>query len=253
MKIEAKSIAAFLDTLLNSSEFQDSSNNGLQVENSGRTGVVCFGVDASAEFLEKAHMMGAGMVVCHHGLSWDDSLKRITGLNYQKIAFLIRNDIALYASHLPLDAHAKYGNNALICGALGVKHLKPFGEYRGRHIGFEGMLGKPMGYELFKMKIRKKVAHDIRTMDFGKRKVQRVAVVSGGGSSAIDEAGQKGIDVFITGEPVLKAYHRSQEYGMNAVFAGHYATEVFGVRALAELVRRRFKVGTAFIDLKVAF
>ena len=243
----------FLDKELEIEKFEDSSHNGLQVENSGRVKRACFGVDASLEFFEAAAKKGADLVVCHHGISWADSLKRITGLNYGRLRFLIENDIALYACHLPLDAHARYGNNALICKALGLRSIKPFGLYKGALIGFEGKLPKPVRYEAFKKRVARAVGRELQCMDFGRKTVCTVAVVSGGGSGELDEAGLKGIDVFVTGEPTLSVYSQAQEHGINALFGGHYATEVFGVRALVDVVKKRFGIPCEFVDLGVEF
>jgi dinuclear metal center YbgI/SA1388 family protein len=248
-----KTIVAFLDDELRITEFKDSSHNGLQVENTGRIRKVCCGVDASMETFVAAQAKGADLVICHHGLSWGESLAHITDLNYKRIKFLMQHDMALYAAHLPLDAHPRYGNNAGIAKALGLQRLKPFGLYNGTHIGFAGRLPKPMRYETLKRKVAAITGSTLQTMDFGKQRVQTVAVVSGGAAGEIAEAGQKGIDVYISGEPALVAYSLAQEYGVNAIFAGHYATEVFGVQALATLLQKQFSVKAEFIDLAVPF
>jgi dinuclear metal center YbgI/SA1388 family protein len=246
-------VVAYLDDELRTGDFDDSSHNGLQVGGPDRVRRVCCGVDASMEFFVEARERRADLLVCHHGISWGDSLKRITGLNYERLAFLIRNDMALYASHLPLDAHPRYGNNAGICRALGLQALKPFGLYRGVEIGFAGRLPKPLPYARFKKLIAKAMGGEPRTMDFGKRTIRTVAVVSGGAAAEVEEAGRKGFDAYVSGEPALMAYSLAQEYGINAVFAGHYATEVFGVKTLAEQLEGRFKLKAEFIDLRVPF
>jgi len=248
-----RKIVEFLDKELEIEKFEDSSNNGLQVENSGKVKRACFGVDASLEFFEAAAKKGAGLVVCHHGISWADSLKRITGLNYGRVRYLVENDMALYACHLPLDAHPRYGNNYLICKALGLRSIKPFGLYKGSVIGFQGKLPKPARYDAFKKRVARAMNHDVQSMDFGRNTVRSVAVVSGGGSSELDEAGLKGIDVFLSGEPTLSAYSQAQEHKINALFAGHYATEVFGVRALMDVVKKQFGIPCEFVDLGVEF
>lgn len=246
-----ETIVSFLDRELNIKAFADDSHNGLQVGNSGRISRICVGVDASLAFCEKAAKRKADMVICHHGLSWGDSLKRITGLNYRRLKFLMDNDIALFACHLPLDAHPRHGNNAQICKAFGLRRLKPFGFYHGLPIGFSGALPKAMPYTAFKARAQRVFGNTIATMDFGKSMIRTVAVVSGGAAAQIDEAGQKGIDAYISGEPKLMAYHLAQEYGINAIFAGHYATEVFGVKALARLLASRFRVKTEFLDMGI--
>jgi len=247
------SIVKFLDRELDIASFTDSSNNGLQVANSGKAARICTGVDASLAFFEEAARRKADMVICHHGMSWDSSLKRITGRNYRRLKFLVDHDIALYACHLPLDAHPRLGNNAQIFKALGLTGRKPFGLYNGGFIGFSGSLPRAMPYTAFKKFVHSLMGNTVGTMDFGKRLVRTVAIVSGGAAEEIEEAAEKGIDVFVSGEPKLIAYHLAQEYGMHAIFSGHYATEVFGVKALARLLARRFKVKAQFIDLGIKF
>ncbi|MFA5394354.1 MAG: Nif3-like dinuclear metal center hexameric protein [Candidatus Ratteibacteria bacterium] len=248
-----ETIVSFLDRELSIKAFSDESHNGLQVENTGKIDRVCVGVDASLAFFKEAAKRKADLVICHHGLSWGDSLKRITGLNYRRLKFLLNNGMALYACHLPLDAHPRHGNNAQICKAFGLRNLEPFGFYHGIPIGFSGSLPKVIPYTVFKAQARSIIGNIVDTMDFGKSTVRTVAVVSGGAAAKIDEAGQKGIDVYISGEPALTAYHSAREYGINAIFAGHYATEVFGVKALARLLASRFRVKTEFLDMGIRF
>ncbi len=246
-------IVSYLDRTLRIDAFEDSSNNGLQVANQGHVRKVCCGVDASMEMFEESRRRGGDLIITHHGISWGDSLKRISGLNYQRLSFLIQNNMALYASHLPLDAHPVLGNNAQIAKALRLRELKPFGMYNGQEIGFSGMLPVSTSYAVFKKRVSALTGGSLQTMDFGKKKVRSVAVVSGGAAGEIDEAGRKGVDVFLSGEPSLAAYSQAQEYGINAVFAGHYATEVFGVRALVAVLKRRFKLDVEFVDLGIPF
>jgi dinuclear metal center YbgI/SA1388 family protein len=249
-----RSIAGFLDAELNVAAFStDSSNNGVQVENSGRVNRICCGVDASLEFFEAAQRRGADLVVCHHGISWGDSLKRITGLNYRRISFLVENDMALYVSHLPLDAHPRHGNNAQMCRVLGLKNLRKFGSYHGMEIGFQGRFARPMDYSDFKVLVRRTISRETRCMDFGKRKIQTVAVISVAAPELLDEAADKGIDVFLSGETKLAAYIKAKEYGINAVFAGHYATEIFGVKALAGLLKKKFGIPAEFINMRTPY
>lgn len=248
-----KSIVSFLDREMKIGEFDDPSNNGLQVAGPSTVKRVCFGVDASQAFIDEAARRGADLLICHHGLSWGDSLRYLTGLNYARVKALMDSGMALYGCHLPLDAHPRHGNNAQIYKALGLTKRKPFGVYRGREIGFSGELPKPMAYAAFLAKVRRAISPDLQTMDFGKKRVKTVAVVSGGASEEVAQAGDKGIDVYLSGEPTLKSYHLAREHGVNAVFAGHYATEVFGVRALAPVLENRFTIKAEFIDFGIPF
>lgn len=246
-------IARYLDDALRVAEFQDSSHNGLQVENSGRVGTVCCGVDASLEFFEQAQRQGAGLLIVHHGLSWGDSLKRITGLNHRRLSFLIRNDMALYACHLPLDEHPRYGNNIGMARALGLRKLQRFGLYHGKHLGFHGELPRPMTLAAFARRVSKAIGNDVQLMPFGKRLVKSVAFVVGGSAVGLDEAARLGVDVYLSGEPDLGAYNTARDWKMNAAFGGHYATECFGVQSLAGLLRRKFKVKATFIPLGITY
>lgn len=248
----ALEISSFLDKTLRVSAFEDRSHNGLQVANQGALRRVCCGVDASLDFFRAAQERGAGLLVCHHGISWGDSLRRITDLNYERIAFLIRHNMALYACHLPLDAHLRYGNNARICAALGIKGLKPFGMYHGQCIGFGGRLPQPLPYAQFLSMVEKRIG-PVRCMPFGKATVQSITVVSGGAADHVTEAAEQGYDVFLSGEPKLSAYHEAKERNIHAVFAGHYATETFGVKALAKLLCNRFRLPAEFVDFEIEF
>lgn len=249
--MELKRMVDYLDRVLKVAEFKDDSHNGLQVENSGKVRRVCVGVDASLAFFKRAAERKADLAVCHHGLSWGDSLKRITDLNYRRVKFLMDHDMALYACHLPLDAHPVLGNNARICKGFGLRRLKPFGVYHGVPLGFSGVLPRPVAYGDFKKQAHRLFGNTVCTLDFGKRRVRTVAVVSGGAADQVAEAGQKGIDVYVSGEPKLVAHHLAQEYGINAIFAGHYATEGFGVKAVGDVLRKRLKVEVEFIDMGI--
>lgn len=250
---KTEKIAAFLDKELRVDQFKDGSNNGLQVANSGTVKRVCCGVDGSMAFFEAARDLKADFLICHHGISWGNSLSMIDGMNYERIRFLMENDMALYASHLPLDAHPVHGNNAQICAALGLKRRKPFGEYAGSMIGYRGELPKAESYTRFKARVKKLVGQDIQSMDFGRKQIRSVAVISGGASDGVKDAADAGVDVFITGEPKLEAYAVAQERKMNAIFAGHYATETFGPRALGLLVAKTFTMKQSFVDFGIPF
>ncbi len=246
-------VAGFLDRELKIDEFEDASNNGLQVQNSGVVRRICCGVDASLEFFQEAQRRGADLVVCHHGLSWGDSLKRITDLNYRRIGFLIRHDMALYASHLPLDAHPTLGNNIGMARALGLRNLKPFGRYHGREIGLQGRLPRPEPLERFAALVKRAVANETQIMPFGRPVVRSVAMVVGGGAVGLEEAARAGVDVPLSGEPDLNARNMAFDLEINAVFGGHYATECFGVRSLAALLARTFRVKADFVPLGIAY
>lgn len=253
MSISLQRVTQFLDSTLQNQTFTDASHNGLQIANRGTVSSIAVGVDASLRFLQAAYEQGADFVICHHGLSWADSLKRITDLNYELVSFAIRNNIAVYASHLPLDAHPLHGNNAQLAKLLKLKNIKPAFSYHGNTIGVTGTLPKALTRAAFCSLIRNRVAADYRVLDFGPNRIQKVGIVSGGGSDMIAEAQALGVDLFLTGEPSLQGYTLAENLKMNVVFAGHYATELTGIRALATLVTRKLRVPSTVIDFKIAY
>jgi dinuclear metal center YbgI/SA1388 family protein len=246
-------LVSLLDQTLEVAAFRDASNNGLQVANSGRVARVVAGVDASLRLLEAAAERGAQCVVCHHGLSWGDSLKRITGLNHRLVSFALAHDIAVYAAHLPLDAHPRYGNNAQLAKALGLTRLRPAFAYHGETIGCLGSLPRAMPFDAFCARVRTAVAPCIRAERFGAASVRTVGIVSGGAADMADQAQALGADVFLPGEPTLQGYILCENLGQNVIFAGHYATETFGVRALAALLARRLRLPADFVDFSIPY
>jgi dinuclear metal center YbgI/SA1388 family protein len=253
MSLSLQRVTRFLDNTLQNNAFTDSSNNGLQIANQGSVSSIAVGVDASLRFLQAAHEQGADFVICHHGLSWADSLKHITELNYELVSFAITHNIAVYASHLPLDAHPLYGNNAQLAKLLKLKTVEPAFSYHGNTIGVTGTLPRALAFTDFCALIGQHVASDYRALDFGPKKVQKIGIVSGGGSDMIAEAKTLGIDVFLTGEPSLQGYNLAENLKMNVLFAGHYATELTGVRALAALVTRKLRVPSTVIDFNITY
>ncbi len=246
-------LAELLDQTLDVTAWQDTSHNGLQVTATGPVRSVCCGVDAGMDFFQAAANAQANFLICHHGISWGDSLSRITDLNYNRIKFLLDHNMALYACHLPLDAHPRLGNNIQICRALKLQKIKKFGYYRGAQIGFAGQLPRAISYARLKQTIAQLLQTELRTMDCGAKTVRTIGVVSGGAADMVAEAGRAGFDAFLSGEPQLTAWHYAREYGINAIFGGHYATETFGVRAVNNWLRQHLKLPTQFIDLAVPY
>lgn len=252
--MDKEQLLAELAAKLRISEYRDYSNNGLQIDCTRRDiRKICTGVDASLPFFRAAAEAGADMIICHHGISWGDSLKYITGLNYTQIRFLIEHDIALWVCHIPLDAHAELGNNAGLCDVLGLADRKPFGVYHGQAIGFSGTLPAPLSRNAFGDLVRAKINPDIKVIPFGKEEIRTVGVVSGAGGSSVSEAIDAGLDAFVTGEADLVAYNTCQQREMNFFAAGHYATEKFGVRALGEWLATSFGLEHGFIDFNTPY
>jgi len=243
--MNALEITKFLNDLLDVNHIEDSSSNGLQLENSGEIEKIGFAVDACLETFQKAKEAGCNMIIVHHGLIWD-GLKYIKGNTYRQIKYLIENNMALYAAHLPLDKHETYGNNAGLAQIFDLKDIKPFGFYHGTMIGCYGNTNLPLD----KVKdIMKSNGLKTESLDFGPQQIKKIAIISGGASSEVYQAAALGVDLYITGEPLHFVYHFAKENNLNVIFGGHYETEVFGVKALMPLLSEKFKTETVFIDV----
>ena len=219
-----KKILDWLDRELETARFDDVSNNGLQVAGPEEVAKVAFAVDASLESVKAAAACGAQLLVVHHGLSWGGGIRRLTGGVYNVVKAAIESGIAIAAYHLPLDASRKYGNNYELARYLGLKNLRPAFSYHGNVIGVTGV--NPQGV--------------------------KVGVCSGGAGEFAEEAKNLGCGLYITGEASWGEVIAAENCAMEMVCAGHYATETFGVKALARAVKAKLKVDAAFLPRAAA-
>ncbi len=227
----------------------DDSLNGVQVGRSaGPVTRVAFSVDACAETIRRAAEENAQVLFVHHGLFWGSPV-RIEGALLERVRTLLDRDIALYACHLPLDAHPEYGNNAVLARMLGLSEVKPFGVYKGIPLGFQGSLDPAVSMEEAVRRILPDGSKPRTVLPFGPGGIRSAAVVSGGAPHELFEAVEEGLDLYVTGEPSHSIYHAAQEAEINFLAAGHYATEVWGVRAVAEKLARETGVETVFLEV----
>ena len=244
-------IVRYLDTLLAIDKFTgDCSNNGLQVEGNSEVEKIVFGVDACAALFAEAADRDADMVFVHHGLSWGNGFKNITGNLAGRIKLLMNNNISLYAVHLPLDAHPRLGHNAILADMIGLGERKEFCEYAGHLIGFQGVLPTAMTLheiaEIFADRLD--CCHsiygdeDIRVMSAG-------IVSGGGGTEAIIAAAKSQTGCQITLEITHQNFHDMLENAVPVISLGHYKTETPGVLAIMENLRETFNVECEFIDI----
>jgi len=223
----------------------DGAANGLQVENSGTVTRIAATVDASLATVKLAVAAKADLLIVHHGLFWN-SHQPWTGKNYELIRLLAENNLAVYSSHLPLDAHPKLGNNAQLCAALGLKNLKPFFESHGQNIGLKTQ-AKISRDELAK-RLERATGVKPKMIPGGKNLCEKIGVVTGGAGAEIKQAAAEGVDTFITGEGPHWTFALAEELGLNVFYAGHYATETFGVKALAAELAKKFSVPWEFLN-----
>jgi dinuclear metal center YbgI/SA1388 family protein len=247
---ERDAIIEFLDDLLDARAFDDYGPNGLQVPGAAEVTKVATAVSAHQELFEKAAGTGAQMVLCHHGIFWGSRNGPIDERMKRRLKTLFDADMSLAAYHLPLDAHAEVGNNALICRALGFEPAEPFGDAGGRPIGWIGRAtdGVPIA-ELIDRCRATFDRDDILHFPGDRDPVRTIGVVSGGGDGFFEDAIDLGADAFVSGEPSEPAMADARESGVHFIAAGHWASETFGVRRLGELVAARFGVEHEFIGV----
>lgn len=226
----------------------DSSQNGLQVARRGtEIRRIATAVDAAMDVFDAAVAWDADLLFVHHGLFWGRE-QVVTGPHYARLARLLEADLALYAMHLPLDAHLELGNNAVMAEVLGLREVSPFGLIRGIPIGVEGKLAEPTGVDAIVDRLFG-AETPLAVLPFGPSQIRSVGIISGGAPLEVDQAIDLGLDLYITGDANHIAYHRCREAGINAIFGGHYATETFGVQRVAERLARDFSVETRFLDV----
>ncbi len=237
-------IVRFLDTTLEIGRFKDYGPNGLQVE--GRVDVTkaVTGVSATMELFEKAHAVGAELIVVHHGLIWGGGLRTITGSTAQRVGFLMKHGISLAGYHLPLDCHPELGNNAGLCDAIGLGAERDgFGDVRGHSLGVAASWPTALSRDDALAKISAGVLGGEPprfVFPFGPARVSRVGLCTGAASDLMEDAANAGCDLYLTGELAERAGPLAQELQITLVAAGHHATEVFGPQRLAGALANEF-------------
>jgi dinuclear metal center YbgI/SA1388 family protein len=222
----------------------DNALNGLQIENSGRVTRIGAAVDVSTRVLTEATRQKVDFLIVHHGLFWP-GLQPIQGALRRQLRIAFENDLALYSAHLPLDIHLRVGNNAQLVAALGLKSAQPFLEEKGQPVGLKVRESLPRS-ELVR-KLQKALNGLVKIFDFGPKETHAIGIVTGAAGSEIYRVADEKIDTFITGEAPHWAAIAAEELGVNLLLGGHYATEVFGVKALAAHLSKRFRVPWEFI------
>jgi len=240
-------IVAYTDRFLRIREIGDWDNalNGLQIENSGRVTKIGAAVDASTRALRAAAKEDVDLLLVHHGLFWS-GLQPVRGTLHRQLQIAFENEIGLYSAHLPLDLHRQVGNNAQLARALGIRSTTPFFEEKGQLIGLKARASFSRA-ELVR-KLEKSLGSAVKSFNFGPAKPKVIGIVTGGAGGEIHRVAQEKVDTFITGEAPHWAAVAAEELGMNLILGGHYATETFGVKALAAHLSKRFRVPWTFID-----
>ncbi|MDO4222399.1 MAG: Nif3-like dinuclear metal center hexameric protein [Akkermansia sp.] len=241
-------IATLLDTTLRVAEIHDApvALNGLQVENNGCVTKVALAVDGSQRTIEDAIAAGADLLILHHGIFWS-GLRPLTGWWKAKVQTALNANLAIYAAHLPLDLHPELGNNAGIARGLGLADITPEIDYHGTTIGLAGTYHGTVG-QLRDAYAALTGAQVTGVIHNPSAPAGRVVVCSGGAGEEIYQVQEKGYSTYLTGEENHWVSNAARDMGVNMLFAGHYATETFGVKSLGALLQEKFGLPTVFID-----
>lgn len=244
-----KAVIDHLNSTLRIAELPDYSNavNGLQLDNrSGNLTRVVAAVDATLPVVKKAIAAGADLLIVHHGMFWS-GLQPWTGATFERMSLALENNLAIYSAHLPLDVHPALGNNACIARAMQLTPGGGFLDYKGLPVG----VTCDAALSLDDVLARFTTALDggrVHVCAGGPKTTRKIGISSGGSGSEIAAAAKAGVDTFITGEGPHWSYTLAEELGINVLYGGHYATETFGVKALAGHVQEQFGLPWSFVD-----
>lgn len=247
MTMNLTDIVTYCDQTARCHEVKDfpGANNGLQLQNNGTVRKIGAAVDAGHIPFAKAIAAGVDFLIVHHGMFWTPP-GSYTGPLYEKLHLAMQNNLAVYSCHLPLDAHPEIGNNRLLADALGLEPLDWFLPYEGTPIA---LITRGTGHrDALKSRLAKEFGSQFTAIEFGSTEPQRIAILTGSGRSALDAMVAQGIDTLITGELRQEHFNFAQEHHLNLYLCGHYATERYGVRALAQAAAKTFNLPWEFID-----
>jgi dinuclear metal center YbgI/SA1388 family protein len=239
-------IVEYADMYLKVNEIGDWDNalNGLQVQSSGRVTKIGSAVDVSTRVLREAAGRRIDLLIVHHGLFWS-GLQPVAGALYRQLKIAFENNTAVYSAHLPLDLHPVVGNNARLAASLGLKSTKRFLEEKGQPIGLR--TGVLRSREELIRELERSVQGPVKSFNFGPAKTRSIGIVTGAAGSEIHRVAAENIDTFITGEAPHWAIVAAEELKMNLLLGGHYATETFGVKALAAHLAKKFQLPWEFL------
>ena len=238
-------IIRFANELLEIHRFPEYGTPGLQVLGADEVTRIACGVSSSQELFKRAASSGAQLVIVHHGMFWRNEPVWIDRRQRGRLEMLFAADLNLAAYHLALDAHPELGNNALLAKALGVEIERPFGE-----VGQGGRLREPLGIDELADRVRESVGREPLVFAYGPKRIERIAICSGGAAGELIGAAHERYDLYLTGEPAEPSLQTARELGIHFVAAGHDATERLGVQALSQRLADRFDLEWEFIEIE---
>ena len=245
--INTSDIVAFCDEVTQKNNIPDfqGSVNGLQLENHGEVTKIGAAVDAGLVPFQKAVERNIDFIVVHHGLFWNPPIP-IRGVDFKKINLCISNNLAVYSSHLPLDCHPEIGNNVILAKKLGLSVERGFLQFEKNNIGL--IARNQLSRVELKEKLDTLFPKGCKSLEFGTEKPKMIGILTGSGQSAVEKLQDEGVDTLITGELKQNHFNYAQENNLNIYLCGHYATETFGVKALAKKISEEFNIPHEFIQ-----
>jgi dinuclear metal center YbgI/SA1388 family protein len=237
-------ILEYARELLDLDAFHDYGPMGLQVVGADEVTKIAAGVSSSRELFERTAQTGAELLIVHHGLFWENDPRVVDRQLKGRLRALFDGDVTLAAYHLALDAHPEIGNNALLGGLLGVESRERVLEW-----GFGGRLEPAVGLDELAARLEQATGQKPRVFAGGPDRIERVAVITGGAARLFPQVAALGYEAYVTGEPAEPTLHAARELGTHFLAGGHYATETFGIKALAQSMAQRFDLDWEFLDL----
>ena len=245
---ELSEVRAYLHDRLQIDETPDypQAHNGLQLSNDGFVGKIGAAVDACLPVIQQAVDTEVDFLVVHHGLFWS-GVQPIEGALYEKLKLAMEHNLAIYSAHIPLDVHDVFGNNVCLAAALGLEDTRAFFPWKGVLLGRRAAVTDWTRTRLLEQ-LQEALGGPVHCAPGGPENLKEIGIITGGAGSEVAAMAKAGIDTFITGEGPHHTYALAEEVGVNLVYAGHYATETYGVKALAAHLSERYDMSTVFLD-----
>jgi dinuclear metal center YbgI/SA1388 family protein len=247
--LSTSELEKFLDDHFDVNSFKDYCPNGLQIEGKSSIQKIAFSVSATLDAIKRCLEAGADALICHHGLLWNhEGARVIRGTHKRRLELCLKNNLNLFAYHLPMDGHPNEGNASSMAKHLGLSQIRPFGDYKGACIGATGTFKEAMPVQKVIKNIEGITKRKVIWAKGSKKDIKNISIVTGSGASYYEQAIKDKSDLFITGEMSEYHWHGAVEHDLHLVAAGHHATERFGVLALQNIIEKKFGMECLFLD-----
>ncbi|MBA2711333.1 MAG: Nif3-like dinuclear metal center hexameric protein [Tatlockia sp.] len=246
--IKRDELATYLDELLDCANFEDYAPNGIQVEGKAEIRKICTAVTASLEAVTEALDHQADALLVHHGYFWRGENPVLTGMKKERIAKLIKNNLSLYAYHLPLDCHVEFGNNACLARLFGLSQIEKHKVGKTKDLLWTGTFENSMTAKILSTFLHQKLGREPLYIEGSDKPIRQIALCTGAAQDFIEEAYKLGVDAYLSGEISERTYYQAKELGIHYFACGHHATERYGIQALGDHLASEYKLEHSFLD-----